>query len=377
MTEGSVSLDWSVIESLLPQGWRGLALEMKLIKPKLPKHMNAKVTDIADVLRLLFFRSASNCGLQTAAAAFAASGLLDISHVGLHYWEKNLGAYLSRLLGQLVGSSLAQFAPQRWAGYEIILTDATCVQRPGSKETTERVHRALRLPDLRVVGIKVTDIKGGESFRNFSPEEGQLWIGDRGYTNPPGIAWVKNAGADVLVRYNRGSLPLYDAAGQQMDVLSKVGKLRKAGSCREWQAFVHSADGGRITGRLCAFRLPADKADQARLRLRREQGADVTAQSLAMADFVVVFTTVAASALTCVQVLDLYRLRWQIELDFKRDKSTTGLDKLPNRLQCTIETWIYAKLILHQLLRKLADSGSAIPPSAFAESIGPQVQDAA
>ncbi len=54
MTKGSIWLDWSVIDSLLPQGWRELALEMKLIKPKLPKHMNAKVTDIADVLRLFF-----------------------------------------------------------------------------------------------------------------------------------------------------------------------------------------------------------------------------------------------------------------------------------------------------------------------------------
>lgn len=371
MANRSISLDWSVIEGLLPQGWRELAVEMKLIKPNLPKHLNAKVTDIAEVLRLIFFRSASNCGLQTVAAAFAAGGLLDISHVGLHYWEKNLGPYLSTLLGQLVGSSLDEFAPERWAGYEIILTDATCVQRPGSTETTERIHRALRLPDLRVVGFKITDVKGGETFRNFDPEQGQIWIGDRGYPNPPGIAWVKAAKAEVLVRYNRGSLPLYDAQGQPIDVLSKVGKLRKAGSYRQWQAFVHPAGGARIAGRLCAFRLPTKKADEARQRLRREQGADLTEQSLAMADFVVVFTTVPASALSCIQVLELYRLRWQIELDFKRDKSTTGLDELPNKLPCTIETWIYAKLILHQLLRKLADSGSAIPPSALAESIGP------
>ena len=65
------------------------------------------------------------------------------------------------------------------------------------------------------------------------------------------------------------------------------------------------------------------------------------------------------------------------QLDFKRDKSTTGLDKLPNRLPSTIETWIYAKLIVNQLLRKLADAGSAIPPSAIATTIGPNVHDAA
>jgi len=371
-----MSLDWSTVEALLPKGWRQWAVEMKLIKPNLPKHLNVKVTDIAAVLRPIFYRSATNSGLQTVAAAFGAAGTLDMSHVALHYWEKNLGPYLARILTALVDDCFAQFAPERWAGYEIILTDATCVQRPGSKETTERVHLALRLPDMRVFGVKVTDVKGGETFRNFNPEPFQLWIGDRGYPNPPGIAWVKNAEADVLVRYNRGSLPLYDAAGRPIDVLSKVAKLSKPGHEREWQAFVHAPNGDPIAGRLCAVRLPYDKAQEARQRLRREQGADVTAQSLAMADFVVVFTTVPRSKLTCVQILALYRLRWQIELDFKRDKSTTGLDKLPNRLPCTIETWIYAKLILHQLLRKLADARSAIPPSAIAITIGPNVDAA-
>lgn len=75
----TISLDWSVVEASLPEGWRQLAVEMKLIKPNLPKHMNAKVSDIADVLRPVFYRSASNSGLQTVAAAFAAGGMLDIS----------------------------------------------------------------------------------------------------------------------------------------------------------------------------------------------------------------------------------------------------------------------------------------------------------
>ena len=75
--------------------------------------------------------------------------------------------------------------------------------------------------------------------------------------------------------------------------------------------------------------------------------------------------------MSCSQILALYGLRWQIELDFKRDKSTTGLDHLPNYLPETIESWIYAKLLLHQLLRKLADSEPAFPPCAFANAVGP------
>jgi IS4 transposase len=89
---------------------------------------------------------------------------------------------------------------------------------------------------------------------------------------------------------------------------------------------------------LVAVRLPADKAKEARGRLRREQGSEVTAESLAMADFVVVFTTVPKDTLSAERVLELYRLRWQIELHIKRDKSIAGLNRLPNRRPDTVYT---------------------------------------
>ena len=370
-------LDWNVVQELLPADWRELADKHKLIPQNLPPHLGAKVKTIDQILRLVLYMVARNVGQQVAAAMFAAAGLLDISHVALHKWMKKLGPYLAELVAAMVVGAHAAFASERWAGYELIAVDATCVQRPGDKGTTSRVHRALRLLDLRVYEAHVTTKKVGETFRNFVPQPRQLWLGDRAYANPPGIAWVKSHQAQVLVRFNRGALPLYDARGNELDMLAKLTcRLRKPGKIGEWQVFVHPADAPCIEGRLCAVRLPPDKAQQARVRLRREQGADLTAQSLAMADFVAVFTTVPCSELSSEQVLSLYGLRWQIELDFKRDKSGTKLDLLPYFLEKTIETWIYAKLLLHQLLRKLADSSgsqAAFPPSRFADLIGPAV----
>lgn len=371
------ALDWAMIEAQLPADYEERAAKRKLVKAGLPKHLGAKVTGIGQILRLVLYQVARNIGQQPAAAAFAAAGLLTISHVALHKWMKKLSAYLAELVEVMVAREHVSFAPERWAGYELVGVDATCVQRPGAKGTTSRIHRALRLTDLRVLYAKLTDHRGGETFKRFVPCAKQLWIGDRGYANPPGIAWVKDHDAEALVRYNRGSLPLYDAQGRAIEVLGKLAKLRKPGWSREWQVFVHPQSAERIEGRLCAVRLPRDKADQARERLRREQGAELTAESLAMADFVVVFTTVRSDELGLDQVLELYRLRWQIELDFKRDKSTTGLDLLPNFLPETIESWIYAKLLLHQIMRTLADSGSACPPSAVADAIGPALDSQA
>ena len=190
----------------------------------------------------------------------------------------------------------------------------------------------------------------------------QLWMGDRGYANPPGIATVTSAGADVLVRYNRGSLPLYDTASNLIDVRGKLKALRKPCRPREWAAWVHPQGHAAIRGRLCALRLPPEKAEEARVRLRREQGNDVTAESLEMADFVVVFTTVPRERLSVERVLELYCLRWQIELSIKRDKSIAGLDRLPNFRADTIASWILAKLLLTQIARKIATPDVAFPP---------------
>ena len=127
---------------------------------------------------------------------------------------------------------------------------------------------------------------------------------------------------------------------------------------------MHPQGHDRISGRLCAVRLPPDKDEEARVRLRREQGNDVTAESLEMAQFVVVFTTVPGDRLSTEQVMELYGLRWQVELSIKRDKSIAGLDRLPNFRDDTIRSWILAKLLLTQIARKIATSDVAIPPCA-------------
>jgi hypothetical protein len=337
--------------------------------------LGTKVTDISQVLRLVFYQVGSNCGLELATAAFAAAGILAISFVALHKWMKKLGPYLQHLLAQMVVAEHGIFAAERWAGYEVIACDASAVMRPGAKQTTARVHYALRMTDLRTVEVHVTDDKGGETMRRFHPEQGQLWVLDRGYANPPGIGHAVRCKADVLVRYNRGALPLYDVHGRSLDVRALVAKLRKVNRPREWAAWVQPTDGNgverieRIKGRLCAVRLPAAKAEEARERIQREQGADATQETLAMAEFVVVFTTVPRTSLACDLILVLYRARWQVELDFKRSKSITGLDRLPNFRPDTIESWISAKLLLHQVLRKLSSAGpdGAFPPSAIAD----------
>jgi len=75
---------------------------------------------------------------------------------------------------------------------------------------------------------------------------------------------------------------------------------------------------------------------------------------------------VPASVFSTDVVLELYQLRWQVELSIKRDKSIAGLDRLPNFRPDTIRTWILAKILLVQIANKISSPEVCVPPCAAA-----------
>lgn len=356
-----ISEDWELVKAHLPEGWEELGREMRLIRER-PKQLGAKIDDLGVVLRLVFHQVAASASLRSTTALAAATQVVTIAAVSLHKWMKKLGPYLAKLLTRAVET--ASFEPEKWGGLDVIAGDATTVQRPGSKGTTARVHYALRLADMTARHIEVTDEHGGEKARRFRAEPGEVWLLDRVYANPDAVAAFREREAHLIVRLNRTSLPLYDKAGRRIDVMALLGETVVPGKVRQVRAVVHAGD-ARIVGRLCWLRLPADKAQQARRRAKQEHDGPCGEETLFAAEFVMVFTTVL-NELTAAQVLELYRARWQVELEFKRDKSIRELDRLPNFLPETIYSWICAKLLLQLISVRIANgltsASNSFPP---------------
>lgn len=131
---------------------------------------------------------------------------------------------------------------------------------------------------------------------------------------------------------------------------------------REWPVWVHPRGTKPIGGRLCVVRLPEEKAREARERLHYEYGRDVSPEMLEAANWLMVFTTVPRERMSTSQVVEAYRLRWQVELEIKREKSLGGLDGLPNFRSDTISTWLHAKMLLQLVARKIVSAAVAFPP---------------
>lgn len=64
-------------------------------------------------------------------------------------------------------------------------------------------------------------------------------------------------------------------------------------------------------------------------------------------------TTLPAEGYPAAEVLAAYRLRWQIELAFKRLKSLLHIDRLRARTPAGARTWLYAHLLLALILDDL------------------------
>ena len=61
----------------------------------------------------------------------------------------------------------------------------------------------------------------------------------------------------------------------------------------------------------------------------------------------------------------MYRLRWQIELSFKRLKSLAQLGHLPKYDDRSSRAWLYGKLFLALLTEKMMRVASTVSPWGY------------
>jgi hypothetical protein len=219
--------------------------------------------------------------------------------------------------------------------------------------------------------LAVTATKGnqtGESLTQYPVRSQECLIGDRGYATAPGIAHVVASGGHAIIRLNTGALLLYDHTEQRFNVLAAVSHLQTAGDRQEWGVKLTKPEGGYITGRLCAIRKSEHAIALALKHLTREASKKqraVKPETLEFAKFVLIVTTISPSLFSLEEILEWYRVRWQIELLFKRFKSLAGLGHLPKWDEASARAWLYGKLFVGRLTQKLVRHAEAISPWGY------------
>jgi hypothetical protein len=229
------------------------------------------------------------------------------------------------------------------------------------------LHLGLDLGSNRIDSVELTNAKTAESLERFAVTAGDVLVGDRAYGTRAGMASVEQRGAFFIVPFAWPSVPLITADGQPFSLFEALRSLPEARP-GEFRVQLQSPDGRLIAARLVAIRKSEPAAEKARkkaLRERTKKGrANVDVRTLEAAGYWFVLTNLP-DTITAQSVLELYRLRWQIEMKFKTLKSVLHLGNVPARTDETLRVYICAKLLIALLIDAFLDEAESFSPWGY------------
>ena len=181
------------------------------------------------------------------------------------------------------------------------------------------------------------------------------------------MSYLARQGAFFVVRFAWPAVPLESADGQSFILLEALRSLPEAG-VGEFAVRFAGSNGKRVEARLVATRKSEPAAARARQKALREKTKNgvkaVDIRTLELAGYFFVLTNLP-SDVSAESVLQLYRLRWQIEMKFKTLKSLFHLDNVPARNDESLRVYVLAKLLVALLIDSLLDEADSFSPWGY------------
>lgn len=313
-----------------------------------------QLVDGAALLRLTLAHGPLGLSLRETAAWAGLIGLARISNPGVKYRLDHAGDFLAALVERMLAAR-AGTSTLCWKGRILRLADGTSLSEPGSTGTDWRVHGVFDLARGSFSELQLTDAQGAESLTRGPPIPGEVRIADRYFGQAAAMARYLAMGdgkADFIVRLRWNALALRQPDGRPFDLIATLAGLPAEQTPQELQ--VAAVLGGALLPlRLIMLRKPPAVAEAARQALKRNASRKqkvLMPQTLIAAEFVLMATSLPADDYPAEDVLAAYRLRWQIELAFKRLKSLIRIDRLPTTTPTGGRTWLYAHLVMALLV---------------------------
>lgn len=348
---------WQKMQGELPDELEELARADKALV------RGRKIKTAASLLRLVLVYAVCDWSLRMVGAWAVLQQVAAVSDVALLYRFCQCQQWLGHLLVRILQQRNAEL--HELAGVRLRLIDTTGIGQPGSRGTDWRIHVSMDLGKMCVDGVEVTNGHSKESLARFPARADEIWVGDRGFAlaNPMGV--LLHRAARLVARIGWASFPLTTDGKHRLNLIEWIQPLTQVTE----RTVVLFTSLGDFPLRLIASPLPPDQAERRRERLRkqaRKKGKRVHPHTLIAAGFVLLVTNLPSELWPVERVLYLYRLRWQIELQFKRMKSLLGLDHLRAQDPRLVQTYLLAKLLAALLLDRLVQQTEEQHPDLFA-----------
>jgi hypothetical protein len=311
------------------------------------------------LLRVALARGPGGLSLSQTAAWATILGLAQMSDPAI---KKRLDRSVAFLDG-VIAALLAEQTPGaavRWIGRILRCSDGSCFRNPGSKSTDWRLHAVYDLGRGGFSHLELTDQHGGEAITRGTPVAGEIRIGDRYFAKAGRLHQYRQESAeqaDFLVRVGWNALSLRDQDGVAFDLIDYLGQLPPDHEPHEMTLHASLGADACLPLRLIVQRKTPEATEATRTALRREASRKqkvLDPRSLVAAAFIILATSLPTEGYPAAEALAVYRLRWQIELAFKRLKSLLRMNRLPTRTDAASRSWLLAHLIVALLCDDLS-----------------------
>lgn len=336
--------NWAYFRTLLPENLDESAAQFGALVRK------RGVRNGEALLRILLAYGCTDLSLQSLVAWGKEGGLCDCTKEALFFRVRDSAPWLSELLTQMLASETRPIQ----SGLRLRVVDATVLCGPGATGTDWRVHVLSDPATGRLCSVEVTDAHVGETLALHPVQPGDVVLGDRGYSTARGLHAVNQSGAYAIARLNPHTIRLCDMQQKVISILNRQEQVPRTGAI-SWSVLVPIPPDSKSNSHK-SWSLSKAKA---------WLSARVVAARTRKGDVIWMLTTVPESVATDQQIMDAYRLRWQVELQFKRFKSLLDLDTLPTKDGPTARSWILARLLAAALIQELNAPYGAFSPWGY------------
>ena len=355
--------DWELLTTFFPAQWRDLAKSSGALKGLRQDKCEESY------LRVLMLHFGCGLSMRETVTRANEANLAKLSSVALFKRLRKSREWLYQLCRALFEER--GIKPTIATKHNLRLVDGTLIKEPGPTGAQWRIHYSLLWPALRCDYFKLSPVEGAgndESLRQFPMAHGEHILADRGYCHASGIHFVAEQNSYVAVRLNPDGIVLQTPSGDPFNLLQKLKPLQQSGQIAAWNALVPYEKRPPVSVRISAVRKSKIAIALAHKQLRRKtskQGSELQPETLIYAEYVMVLTTFPEREFPARLVLELYRLRWQIDLVFKRFKQIAQLGHLPKQDPESAKAWLYGKLFVALLTDKDLAQARALSPWGY------------
>ena len=242
--------------------------------------------------------------------------------------------------------------PEELEPYNVIAVDASDILEKSAVQKEWHLHYGVNLFTLTCNQFKITDQKTGETLKNFKINSNDLIIGDRAYATETGIEYCLNNGGDFILRIRNKAFKFFDINGEEINLSDWFRTI--GDDVSEITIYFENSKKILVPLRLCAVKKTAEEIQIEEKRLKRSDSKKqrTTSEDTKFTHKYMFVITSLPETISAEKILEFYRLRWQVELVFKRYKSILGMGNMPTKTPEASETWLNGKMLIALLIEK-------------------------